>query len=300
MGTYFLQRDYPCALVEEAALKARRLDRHSLLYPPLKPDSDDNQVILTTQYHPNDCPLKEIVAENWDMLGKGNPTAFLQQKKMVMGYRRPPNLRDLLVRSKIKPINTHQVDPQPPPLIGLNRNLTSDITHSSSLGDLTTDHTALTSSRSLSQLPGIKPRNICKNKKCRYCPLIDTSGNFTCHATQIDHTCMKNISCKSSNLIYLITCNTCGLQYVGQTKRKLSARFQGHFYNIKKGLTKDGVGSHFSRTDHHGTDDLQIRVLEFIRLPPNSTRALSLRLRLEKKWIHKLRCPAPSGLNIMD
>jgi hypothetical protein len=103
---------------------------------------------------------------------------------------------------------------------------------------------------------------------------------------------------------------------VGQTKRKILKRFQGHFYNIKsaqeffqsgpssgkiKGRApKDAVGIHFSRKDHNGTNDLKIQVLEFIRLPPKSERGLTLRLKIEKAWIHKLRCTAPHRLNIFD
>ena len=58
------------------------------------------------------------------------------------------------------------------------------------------------------------------------------------------------------------------------------------------------MGLHFSSDDHSGTVDISINILEFIRLPPSTLRALSLRLKLEKHWIHQLYCPAPRGLNI--
>ena len=35
------------------------------------------------------------------------------------------------------------------------------------------------------------------------------------------------VNCQSSNLIYLITCTHCQIQYVGQTKNRLLIRFQG-------------------------------------------------------------------------
>jgi hypothetical protein len=60
------------------------------------------------------------------------------------------------------------------------------------------------------------------------------------------------------------------------------------------------VGIHFSRSDHHGTKDFKIQVLDFIRLPPKSVHGKVLRLKIEKAWIHKLRCTAPHGLNIFD
>jgi hypothetical protein len=109
---------------------------------------------------------------------------------------------------------------------------------------------------------------------------------------------------------------TCNKQYVGQTKRKIAERFQGHFYNINSALEfyqcqregrftnkkepKDAVGLHFSRPDHKGIKDIKIKVLEFMHLPPQSERGKILRLKIEKAWIHRLRCTAPHGLNIFD
>ena len=156
-----------------------------------------------------------------------------------------------------------------------------------------------------------KTTNACHNFKCRYCPKIDKSGTIKCNSTGKEY-----ISCKSSNLIYAITCNTCKQQYVGQSKRSLASRLQGHFYNITSAIIysrairdnlpttksepKDGVSSHYSRPDHRGTQDMCIQVLEFIRLPLKSGKSLALRLKIEKAWIHRLRCTPPTGLNIFE
>jgi hypothetical protein len=303
MGGHFLRRGYPCHIIEEAAIKARRLNRNNLLYPPPK-SSDTNKketVILTTTFHPFDNSVKNTVVNNWDLLGKSSQTAFLQKKKLITGYKRPKNLRDILVRAKLSPPKANNI--QVPNLVNNN---TSDpnrlITSSSSTGDLQTGLRRVHNSLSNTNLGPVRQirTNICKNKKCRYCPLIDTSGTFTCKVTGRTYNCMKNFSCRSSNLIYGITCRTCGLQYVGQTKRKLGYRFQGHFYNINCKNTIDGVGAHFSSSDHNGPKDLKIQVLEYIRLPPDSSKAHTLRLQVEKKWIHRLRCPAPYGINLMN
>ena len=95
--------------------------------------------------------------------------------------------------------------------------------------------------------------------------------------------------------------------------RTILERFQGHCGKIKKyrkrrreepilfrQQDKDGVGTHFSADNHNGTQDLIISVLAFISLPPKSQCALIYRLKVEKEWIHRMRCPAPLGLNIFD
>ena len=102
------------------------------------------------------------------------------------------------------------------------------------------------------------------------------------------------------------------MQYVGQTKRTLIERFQGHFGKITKATRGpleadqpsrfekvDPIGLHFSKPDHNASD-IQISVLAFITLTPHSDQALRMRLKVEKTWIHKMRCPAPYGLNIFD
>ena len=320
---YFLDRGYPLKIVEEAVIKARRLDRDKLLNPPRRDKkSPDDNIILTTTYHPKDDILKGIVSKNWDFLGKSPNTQKLHKKHLMVGYKRPKNLRDILVRADVTikndnatPTNTWLQHRSPPhktvnPLVqtsitdyirkGSGNIGDHDITSTSSVGDLSQKPMRL-KTPSLSNIrTKMRNRNTCTNIKCRYCPLLDTSGHFTCKVTGQVHPCMINITCRSSNLIYCITCNTCGKQYVGQTKRKILQRFQGHFYNIKVANQNDAVGMHFSQPSHRGIRDITIRVLEFVSLPPQSTRSLAVRLRVEKKWIHTLRCPAPQGLNIFD
>ena len=60
------------------------------------------------------------------------------------------------------------------------------------------------------------------------------------------------------------------------------------------------VGKHFSQLDHDGIADMDIHVLEFISKPPRSVAAAQIRDKVERRWIHLLRTPAPKGLNIDD
>ena len=142
--------------------------------------------------------------------------------------------------------------------------------------------------------------NFCNRKLCRYCPRLNKSGSFYCLQTDSTYKCMKNISCRSSNLIYCVTCTICKMQYVGQTMLRLKDRFVNHFCDIQNNDQTKALGRHFSRRDHNGVKDMEISVVEFIKKPPRSPEASIIRDRVEKRWIHLLRCPAPSGLNIFD
>jgi hypothetical protein len=112
--------------------------------------------------------------------------------------------------------------------------------------------------------------------------------------------CMKNMSCRSSNLIYCITCKVCGVQYVGQTLLRVKDRFVHHLSDIFNADATKTVGRHFSQNGHNGHHDVEISVLEFFKKSPRSPAAKIIRDRIKKRWIYLLRTLAPQGLNMED
>ena len=139
--------------------------------------------------------------------------------------------------------------------------------------------------------------NSCKSKDCKYCKLLDKSGNIQSDNKNIES--KWNITCNSSNVIYCIECTRCQKRYVGQTKRKIKERLREHLYNIKKD-NKTDMSYHFNTNQHKGECDMKVYILDFIYEAPDSKRAAKLRDTIEHNWIHKLRTVAPKGLNIMD
>jgi hypothetical protein len=157
----------------------------------------------------------------------------------------------------------------------------------------------LTANTSLTSAAG-RGFSFCNQRRCRYCPNINKSGSITSTVTGLEYQTMCKVSCRSSNIIYCITCKKCLKQYVGQTSLRLKSRFVHHYYSVDKSDQTKPVGKHFSQLDHNGTRDMDIHVLEFIKMPPKSKAALEVRNRVERRWIHLLRTPAPKGLNIDD
>ena len=112
---HFLRRNYPLTLLQEAALLARSKDRQELLHPANDTGmiKENEKVFLITTYHPHDHQLRQTIYKNWDMLGRSPTTEFLHTKKLVCGYRRPKNLRDLLVRATLPPkLEDLEADPE--------------------------------------------------------------------------------------------------------------------------------------------------------------------------------------------
>ena len=138
--------------------------------------------------------------------------------------------------------------------------------------------------------------------QCRYCPKINRKGHVISKATGQKITTMVNVNCQSSNVIYLNTCSTCGIQYVGQTRNRVLTRFQGHHYDIKN-HNDTTVSRHYNKcpsSQPAGYDGLEISILSFIKNPANSKAGQFERDREEKRWIHRLATVVPKGLNLMD
>ena len=229
LSKHFLRRGYPLHLLENAAITARRLNRTVLLAKNKNPEKESDDVILVTTYEPSQDLLRNITKENWDYLGKSHMTSFIHEKKIMVGYRRPKNLRDLLVKADCslpkKSATTNQVDNTNRNLFLFGRDTTKDPTDnakrkqssmndfvykvqthgqtlisSSSVGNLM-ERPLLIPTRSAS-LTQVVTNNLLKNKcmatkACTYCPLLNRSGSITCHITGKKFCTKKNITCRS-------------------------------------------------------------------------------------------------------
>ncbi len=248
-------------ILAQAYKRVKTLDRSNLIAPKVTSTKTEDTLVLTMTYYPNFTPLKDIVHKSWDLLKRSSSTKTLSETKVINAYKRPKNLRDILVKAKLP---------------------------------------KLEEADKLNRQPNSLTLNACNRKECRYCDILDRSGRITSKFSGREYTCKKNVTCKSSNLIYCIECTRCGLQYVGQTMNKLMMRFQAHWQTIDNKLIKYDVAKHFTEGEHEGTKDMKIYVLDFIYAHPKSEMAKSLRDTIEFHWIYRLRTCLPMGLNTMD
>ena len=56
----------------------------------------------------------------------------------------------------------------------------------------------------------------CWQPRCLICPNMNTS-QVICNKCNHSYPIRGNFQCKSSNVIYVMTCNVCNIQYVGET-----------------------------------------------------------------------------------
>ena len=90
-----------------------------------------------------------------------------------------------------------------------------------------------------------------------------TCSTFRSQITGRQHNIRSNITCKTKNLIYLISCKKCGLQCVGETENALHVRMNGHRSDIRMRKPEKPVAAHFYQPDHT-MKDLEVRGIDKI------------------------------------
>lgn len=96
---------------------------------------------------------------------------------------------------------------------------------------------------------------------------------------------------KTKNCIYMIFCQRCAMQYIGETKNSLALRMTQHKYNIcNKKDRQIPVVEHFIL---HGWEALRAMVIQ-----SNPAWTDKERKQKERQWIYNLNTKRPFGLNI--
>ena len=105
-----------------------------------------------------------------------------------------------------------------------------------------------------------------------------------------------NTSCKTTNVVYLITCTKCGKQYVGETGDHVNQRMNGHRDDWKhKRFERSPVAEHFCSPEHDFLNHATLCCLD--HNPEWTDRTRKAR---ESYWIRRLNTLRPYGINKGD
>ena len=101
-----------------------------------------------------------------------------------------------------------------------------------------------------------------------------------------------------SNVIYIINCNKCGLQYVGETKRPIRNRKYEHFSSVQKFQQDKStpVSRHFSQ-NNHSVRNIEFSIHHWMGDPtsPNSSSRCKAQ---ELYYIWAFPTLHPAGINM--
>ena len=90
-----------------------------------------------------------------------------------------------------------------------------------------------------------------KCNKCQICPFVTPGKLAKATATKNTHEICQNVNCQDRNVIYLIGCSHCKMQYVGESERTLKERFSEHKGYMANHRLNKATGYHFNSTSNN-------------------------------------------------
>ena len=130
---------------------------------------------------------------------------------------------------------------------------------------------------------------------------MDENSHFTSSQDDRRYSIDYNLHCYSGNVVYLITCKRCWLQYVGSKITKFRLRFNNHKSRIRKHemlrwaekVADDLFYRHFCNEGHSGLSDMKIQLIDRV----NGEEQMREK---EGQWAYRLKTLNPNGLNDND
>ena len=141
----------------------------------------------------------------------------------------------------------------------------------------------------------------CSSRRCEVCHYLEEKSEFKGSHEDRTYSINYHLDCNSSNVVYLITCQKCSLQYVGSTVTKFRLRFNNHKSRIRRhgrmGPAErerdDVLYQHFWSEGHNGLSDMKIQLIDRV----NGEEQLREK---EGQWAYRLNTLDPHGLNDND
>ena len=236
------KRGYKKRTIDRAFEATSNMERGELLH--YREKKKNSRVPFVATYHPDAPYIEGIIAKHWSLIEDSEELKRVFTQRPIVAYRRPQNLRDLLVRARV------DTEPKQPP--GTSK---------------------------------------CQTRTCQICRgLMPITTTFTGTVSGTRHPIKQPLSCNSVNVIYLITCQKCGIQYIGETE-DFRKRTNNHKSFIRNQPESNSVSRHFN-SEGHTIRDLQIMPIE-----SNRGWTRDVRLKRERYWMRQLKTIAPEGLN---
>ena len=147
--------------------------------------------------------------------------------------------------------------------------------------------------------PLCSPVSTCDSRNCLCCKTLMVNSIYKSFTTGCTFAFKntKSFNCKSSFVIYLISCLKCGVQYVGQTRQPLHKRLNGHRSSILQNKLSTYLCQHFN-SPGHCFEDVSIQIIDFVDVSKMSFEQAAAELNVKEDYhMRTLNTFFPIGLN---
>ena len=134
----------------------------------------------------------------------------------------------------------------------------------------------------------------CQKPHCSWCIYLKSADFIRSSNSGFNFKITDPMSCHTMNLIYLVECKECHIQYIGETSTSLRSRMNGHRSDIY--LCKESVGKHFN-TGFCDLNDFQVTPIFKCPYLATEKETEDNRKDIERYFIQKFQTQFPGGLN---
>ena len=179
------KKQYPTAVILNGIERAKSIDRDSLLQPQDIPPTDKNLPFVHT-YNSANPQVLDIIRQSTSILAPSERMkSVMDGRKIIAARRQPPNLKSLLFRPRFE-------------------------------GQVHTTPGSVTAC--------CKIKRKARGQPCKCCDNINECSSFLFHGSNEPFELRWHFNCDTMNILYALTCQTCGLNYIGQTERSVRER----------------------------------------------------------------------------
>ena len=253
------RRGFKLGLIKEGIRKAAEINRDDLINTLHEQNDNKDRMIFATTYNPRIPQLKDKIHELHPILHSSEKCKNLFPNPPIIAYRRGRNLNDLLVSRRL-PSDT--ITNATPAHIEVNKetNICEECGKSFKNGKGKMIHfTRCHSKKGSTTPPGFSK---CGDIRCNTCKLGTIDNVIRVTERNKTFVIRTPITCKTSNLIYCLTCKKCQAQYIGETEQELHNMQSGHISDIN--TNKPGIPyvEHFRKC---GVENYTITGVEKVR-----------------------------------
>ena len=239
-----LNRDYKQSIINVAIRKEKHLQRKEALKRVVKDKSETRRPVLVVTYDPRLPAITTMVNKHWRAM-----------------CREDPYLKEVFPK---------------PPLVAYRRQKTTG-------NYLIRAKLPGPDTRIKRKLPGMH-RCLKSGRECAICPWVQEGKIAKSSSNMYRKEITSHLTCQSSNVVYIITCIKCNLQYVGETDHTLKERFSEHNGYVRTKKVSQTTGAHFNLPGH-SIDDMRIMAIEKISDRGPQNRGPQYRKEMEKENI---------------
>ena len=223
----FIARGYKPDIIKDKVHKVVALKREDTLKLTNNDKNNTSRIPSITTFNMTLPPITNIIHKRWDILKLKPNLKDTFSHPAMLTFRRSKNIRDIIGSNYI--LNDRIIKAKP-------------------------------------RTKSIQSCQPCNHSSSLCCKYLNSTNTFTSSVTMKTYNIYHKTNCKSKNVIYLLECTLCSIQYIGKSEWPFNLRLNNYKHRIKP-IASDKllpVEQHFRQNNHDFSIHAKFTIIEKI------------------------------------